>query len=143
LTPGPTEATLDAEAQGMEATMPKSHETESARGKTYLSPRQAAERLPGRPSERTVTRWITRGLPAPDGGGRVHLAAERVSGRWYIRPRALASFLGKIRPPTARAADREAASRAPRNPRPVRPSTKDLEHRLARAQAECEALGLG
>ena len=102
----------------------------------YLTPRQAAERLPGCPNPWTVVRWITRGLKA--NGQRVFLQGQRIGGRWFVSDAALRRFLDDARPDRA-AHDGE--SRTPKS-RPGRLSARDRRRRLRRANETCNALGL-
>jgi len=102
----------------------------------YLSPRQAAERLPGRPDPWTVVRWITRGLKI--NGERVFLRGRRIGGRWFVSDIALGRFLDDACPDRA-AHDGE--SRTPES-RPGRLSARERRRRLRQANNVCEAFGL-
>jgi hypothetical protein len=71
-------------------------------GETLLSLYEAARRLPpgrrGRPvSFSCVLRWITDGIPGPD-GRRVKLEAVRVGGRWLTSEEALARWAERLTP---------------------------------------------
>src|ERR1043166_7933857 len=69
---------------------------------TLLGLCEAARRLPpgrgGRPvSFRCVLRWITSGVPGPD-GRRVQLEGVRVGGRWLTSEEALARWAERLTP---------------------------------------------
>jgi hypothetical protein len=68
-----------------------------------LSLYEAARRFPpargGRPvSFSCVLRWVTDGIPGPD-GERVKLEAVRVGGRWLTTEEALARWAERLTPP--------------------------------------------
>ena len=47
----------------------------------------------------TAYRWVTKGLPAPGGGGRVRLQAMRIGRRWWTSRPAFARFCEATTPP--------------------------------------------
>jgi hypothetical protein len=62
----------------------------------YLSPREAAEVVPGCPDPDTLYRWFKHGLLHH--GRRVKLRAVRIGGRWYATRADLQAFLSTINP---------------------------------------------
>jgi hypothetical protein len=71
-------------------------------GETLLGLCEAARRLPpgrgGRPvSFSCVLRWITSGVPGPD-GQRIKLEGVRVGGRWLTSEEALARWADRLTP---------------------------------------------
>jgi hypothetical protein len=75
---------------------------ENMLSETLIGLWEAGRQLPpgrqGRPvSFSCVLRWITRGLPGPD-GQKVRLEAIRVGGRWLTSKEALARWAGKLTP---------------------------------------------
>ena len=58
---------------------------------------EAARLLPGRPDVRKLHRWIHTGLVGPD-GQRIHLAASRIGGMWYVTWADLEVFFDALTP---------------------------------------------
>jgi hypothetical protein len=92
---------------------------------------EAARRLPpgrsGRPASFScVLRWITSGVPGPD-GRRVKLEAVRVGGRWLTSEQALARWAERLTP----RCDDEAV-RSPRTPGQRRRADELANKELAR-----------
>jgi hypothetical protein len=60
----------------------------------WLSPREAAEALPGGGCPAKIVRWFTVGLLVD--GRRVRLACRRIGGRWYVKAADLEAFLAAV-----------------------------------------------
>src|SRR5262245_38913077 len=98
---------------------------------TLLGLNEAARRLPPgrggkRPSFSCVLRWLTHGVPGPD-GERVKLEGVRVGGRWLTSEEALARWAERLTPrldgeapPTPRSAQRRRTA--------VERATEELDH---------------
>jgi hypothetical protein len=123
--------------------------TRSAQGRSDLSAEvargaglglaEAARRIPpsrrGKPvSPATLTRWIVKGVPGPD-GRRVHLDAVRCGGRWLTSESALKRFLDALTPVV------EGASSA-QTPEPSQPHRLTQRTGADHAQQELERLGI-
>jgi hypothetical protein len=85
-----------------------------------------------RPNPKTVLRWITKGVNAPDGQV-IRLAAVRVGSKWITTRRAAQEFIAAL---TAAALGDEVAAGPP--PRSAGQRRRDHE----RALAELEAAGI-
>jgi hypothetical protein len=60
----------------------------------FLTPRQAAQALPGRHHPYKIVRWILDGLLV--GERCVHLEARKIGGRWWIAALDLAAFIERV-----------------------------------------------
>jgi hypothetical protein len=57
--------------------------------------KDAGRLVPGRPSYKTLLRWVRNGVRVP--GGRVRLAADRAGGRWFTTAADVAAFLAAVK----------------------------------------------
>lgn len=93
------------------------HDTTLLADEPLISLGQAAKKFPGsRGADRlhpaTISRWIVRGVVAPD-GRRVRLEALRVGHRWLTSSGALARFADALAHALAAGQDAPAAARTP------------------------------
>jgi hypothetical protein len=76
----------------------------------------------------SIWRWITKGLPAPD-GQRVRLEAIRVGGKWVTSREAFERFCEALTPRFA-------------DSRPPPPTPSERSHASDRAEKKLEAFGI-
>lgn len=96
----------------------------------YLTPREAAERLPGEGHDpEKIVRWVLRGVLVQ--GRRVRLRACKVGGRWLVAEADLTAFLHTVQAGRFRGLKGEPVEAAP-GPAPTAQREARRRHREAK-----------